>query len=123
MGLVGDWTAKATEHLALLSERTDALTKASSDLQMALNQLPSRLETGSAVTEVPVPHTPVMPTQTSEDPERPEVPGPPTTERKDDMMRMPRDGVGTGHGRDGEHSVGPTEPRRGFWGRLFGRRR
>lgn len=123
VGLVGDWTAKATEHLALLSERTDALTKASSDLQMALNQLPSRLETGPAVTQVPVPPTPMMPTQASEDPDRPEVPGPPTTERTDDMMRMPRNGVGTGPGRDGEHSVGPTEPRRGFWGRLFGRGR
>lgn len=112
---VGDWTAKATERLALLSERTEALTKALSGLQVATNQPPSRPRTGGAATKVPVPRTPTMTTRAPGDTKRPQVPGLPPTERTDDMKIVPPSSVDT--------EPEPPEPPGGLWGWLFGRRR
>ena len=85
---VRDWAVKATERLALLSERTEA-----------------------------------MPTRAPEDAEQPQVHGLPATGNTDDMKTTPRSDADTEPDRNGEHSVEPTEPPRGFLGRLFGRRR
>ena len=118
---VAEWTEKVTEGLALLSERTEALTKVLSDRYVTVNQLPSPSRTVRVGTEAPASQTPAKPTPGST--RQSQIAGPPVTKARDDIEDASRRGVDTEAGRDGEHAVEATEAPRRWFRRFRGRRR